>query len=123
MVRGDPVRRGIERRSGKTKRTQAERRVLPVSIEIVDYFDGVATGGGAVVVTGAAAMPPQLLQVLQVLQVLQQVVQQDVQHGGGQQRLRRRPASAESGVRATTAVANATTIHILRNIPASSLGD
>lgn len=57
----------------------------------------------------------QLLQVLHELQVLQQVVvQQDV----GQQLflLRRRPASAVSGVRATAALAKATTIHIFRSI-------
>ena len=58
----------------------------------------------------------QLLQLLQVLQVLQQVV---VQHGCGQQQsffFLRRPASAESGVRATHAQATIATIQILRTI-------
>lgn len=56
----------------------------------------------------------QLLQVLHELQVLQQVVVQQVD--GQQLFFLRRPASAVSGVRATAALAKATTIHILRSI-------
>jgi hypothetical protein len=84
----------------------------------------VATGGGAVgVVTIPPTIPPphelhelqelQELPLLQVLQVLQQVCcwqQQSLPF------FLRRPASAESGVRATQAQATTATIQILRSI-------
>jgi hypothetical protein len=107
--------------SPKTKRTQKSLWVLFA----VDCRYLVATGGGAVVVaTGAdimPLMPPQELQLLQPEGAAQQVVGQ---HGGGQQlflRLRRRPASAVSGVRAMPATARQATIQILRTIRLSSI--
>jgi hypothetical protein len=110
-------------RGSKTKRTQDFRPGFSLS-SLTAYL--VATGGGAVgVVTIPPTIPPippphelhelqelQELPLLQVLQVLQQVCWQ-------QQSLPfflRRPASAESGVRATQAQATTATIQILRSI-------
>jgi hypothetical protein len=84
----------------------------------------VATGGGAVgVVTIPPTIPPphelQELHELQVLQPLLQVLQVLQQVCWQQQSLPfflRRPASAESGVRATQAQATTATIQILRSI-------
>jgi hypothetical protein len=88
-----------------------------VLFAVAAYF--VATGGGAVGVVATIPPPHELhepheLQLLQqLLQVLQQVWQQ-----GSQQLFffLRRPASAESGVRATQAQATTATIQILRSI-------
>jgi hypothetical protein len=85
----------------------------------------VATGGGAVgVVTIPPTIPPphelhelqELQPVLQVLQPVLQVLQQVCWQQQSLPFFLRRPASAESGVRATQAQATTATIQILRSI-------